>query len=659
MTPSFSSFFSDKDISNALDKLNFTTPTDIQAQAIPVLLQGSDAIIQARTGSGKTLAYSIPLIALSRGLEHVHQSPRVIVLTPTRELATQVRDVIASVTEHLPEGRYETPCIIGGADMDKQIQKLERDCRIVVATPGRMLDLMRQKKLKLNACRFFALDEADEMLSSGFLEDIRIILSKLPDKRQGVFVSATITPRVEMLANSFLDKTAHIAVDSPEAEMPPIEHLYADVAGDLMAKPNALCDIIETYRPASAIVFCNTKSDTQLVEALLRRRGFEARRLNSDLSQRQRERVMKKIRSKELPILVATDIAARGLDIEALDMVINFSLHDQPEIYVHRTGRTGRAGRSGIALSLVGPRDFGSFHFITKVVKAEFKKIELPTDSDIAEARLAHLSQMLRESQLQIGERDRLIAEKFLLEGGISTELPEELIETVAKLCRHMMEHHVSGETKALEEELASESEPAAPREGSEDRGDRRDRKREKRERSRDERRDYQASDETEVSSSEAKSEASSDEGNYSRHNERSSRPQNDRRGDDRSSDDRRRDNRRGEERRDERVPTRVFIGQGQAQGISEEELLALIADLGEIGRDEVSALIIRDNYSVAELNLPQAKSLVKNLDGMSYNGMELKAEIAVELHLPKHNRQNRGHGRRGESRRGGHQARY
>src|SRR5262249_12159314 len=152
----------------------------IQELAVPVALQGRDIIIQARTGSGKTLAYAIPLIALSRSLHHKHQAPRVVVLVPTRELANQVRDVIATVTSLLPEGRYETPCIIGGADMDAQIQKLERDCRIVVATPGRMLDLMRQKKLKLHSCKLFVLDEADEMLSTGFLEDIRIILSRLP-----------------------------------------------------------------------------------------------------------------------------------------------------------------------------------------------------------------------------------------------------------------------------------------------------------------------------------------------------------------------------------------------------------------------------------------------------------------------------------------------
>lgn len=616
MTASFSDLIQDPELIRALNELNFATPTPIQEQAVPVALEGRDMIIQARTGSGKTLAYAIPLIALSRSLEHKHQSPRVVVLVPTRELANQARDVIASVTANLPEGRYETPCIIGGADMEAQIEKLERDCRIVVATPGRMLDLMRQRRLRLNACKLFVLDEADEMLSTGFLEDIRIILSRLPDQRQGMFVSATITPRVEMLANSFLEKPAHIAVDSPGEEMPPIEHLFAEVGGDLMAKPNALCDIIETFRPSSAIVFCNTKSDTQLVEALLRRRGFEARRLNSDLSQKQRERVMKKIRNKELPILVATDIAARGIDIEALDMVINFAIHETPEIYVHRTGRTGRAGRSGTAVSLVGPRDFGAFHFLKKVINADLKKIELPTDDEIAQARLAHLYQMLRESKLQIGERDKLIARKLVTESSGAADLPEDFVEIMAKLCRHMMEHHVSIETKALEEEIPAE-EPTEEKKERRPRGE------------------YEGRGEREE------------------HGERRSRS------DREDREHRRRENPREERQNSHReendsgvIPVRVFLGQGQKHGLGEEQLHTLVKDHASVEPSELRASIIRESYSFLEVEASVAERLIRSLNGMAYNGGELLVEPAIEMVGPKRH-QSRGRGKdRGRDRR-------
>jgi len=514
----------------------------------------------------------------------------------------------------LPEGRYETPCIIGGADMDAQIEKLERDCRIVVATPGRMLDLMRQNKLKLHACKLFVLDEADEMLSSGFLDDIRVILSRLPDQRQGMFVSATITPRVEMLANSFLEKPEHVADNTIGEEMPPVEHLFVEVGSEVMAKPNALCDIIETYRPGSSIVFCNTKSDTELVEALLRRRGFEARRLNSDLSQKQRERVMKKIKSKELPILVATDIAARGLDIEALDMVINFAIHEQPELYIHRTGRTGRAGRSGIAISLVGARDFGSFHFLKKVVAAEFKKIELPTEEEIATARLAHVSQMIRESHLAIGERDRLVARKLIQENTGLADVHEDFVEIMAKLCGHMMEHHVSMETKALEEEIAASGEPAEqPRRSSEREGGR-------------------------------------DESSGRRSRDRRDREQDPARA---ASHDAGQDRGHADERRDTsqsdhadvpvNAPVRLFVGQGRKHGLGEAELLGLVKDVGEVPSENVRATMIRENYSFLEVDAPLAKQIVANMNGIVYNGADLLVEPAIELQQQR----SQGRGRR------------
>jgi ATP-dependent RNA helicase DeaD len=616
--PTFAELIADPELAAALTQSKFITPTPIQEQTIPFAVGGKDLIIQAKTGSGKTLAYVIPIIAKVRRLKHEHRSPRILVLAPTRELANQVHDVISTVTSLLPEGRIETPCIIGGADMDAQIAKLEKDCRIVVATPGRTLDLMRQKKLKLDACKMFVLDEADEMLSSGFLEDIRIILSRLPDERQGLFVSATITPRVEMLANSFLEKPLHVLVDSPEESMPPVEHLYADVGGDLMSKPNALCDIMETYRPGSAIVFCNTKSDTQLVEALLRRRGFEARRLNSDLSQKQRERVIKKIKNKDLPILVATDIAARGLDIEALDMVINYSIHEQPELYVHRTGRTGRAGRSGIAISLVGPRDFGSFHFIKKVVAADFKKIELPTDEEISQARLAHLYQMLRESQIQLTERDRLIATKLIRENSTVTEPSEEFIQIVAKLARHMMEHHVSGETKALEEEFVAES---SAEDESEQRPQREHRRSSSDDRPREGRRESRRDDR---------------ERRESRHENGSEREHGGEHGGEHARE-------RSREQRAPSVPLRIFVGRGSKSGLDYDSLAELLRTGAGIEPEDLRGSIIREYYTFLETSVPVAEKIVLSLNGKEFMGEPLVVEPAIELQGPRRRHQGGG----------------
>ena len=436
----------------AVSALGFEMPTPVQAEAVPIACQGKDLMIQAKTGSGKTLAFSLPLVHQLQLEEKERGAVDYtfgLVISPTRELAQQIVEVVNSLG-----AGFSPALIIGGVSFDKQLKALEKDCRIVVGTPGRVLDLLRQKKLRLKKVRFFVVDEADEMFSMGFVEDVRAVLSRLPNKRQGVFASATISPRVEMLAGSFLSKPQRVFVDEAGVDLPPIEHLLLKVGGDLMAKPSALCDFIETQRPRSAIIFCNTKSDTELVEVLLRRRGFDARRINSDLSQSQRLRVMDKIRAGDLQFLVATDIAARGIDIEQIDLVVNYSIPEQPEVYVHRTGRTGRAGNSGRALSLISARDFTAFHQLQRIVDADFNEIELPSDEDVAGARLSHLYEILRIADVAPKERDVLVARKLLAEIADLKEVPEELEEIVSKLCLYATEHYVAQEAKSLDEEL-------------------------------------------------------------------------------------------------------------------------------------------------------------------------------------------------------------
>jgi ATP-dependent RNA helicase DeaD len=223
----------------------------------------------------------------------------------------------------------------------------------------------------------FVLDEADEMLSMGFIDEIRKILERLPKERQGLFFSATITPRVLSLASSFLKNPKRIEIERAPETTPKIEHLFCRVDGALTAKAEALALYLKSEAPRSAIVFCNTKSDTELVEILLRKRGFEPRRLNSDLSQKERDNVMQIFRSGELKLLIATDVAARGIDISDVELVVNYSLHETIETYVHRTGRTGRAGKSGIALSLVGPQDFTVFHNLSRKLPCSLAEISL------------------------------------------------------------------------------------------------------------------------------------------------------------------------------------------------------------------------------------------------------------------------------------------
>jgi ATP-dependent RNA helicase DeaD len=218
------------------------------------------------------------------------------------------------------------------------------------------------------------LDEADEMLSLGFIEEVTDILKRLPKERQGLFLSATISPRITMLANQYLQSPKTIVVESDSGSAPEIEHLYVSVGPELTAKVKALAAILDTRAPRSCIVFCNTKSDTEFVEVYLKRRGYDALRLNSDLAQKDRNRVMDLLRDDKLKVLIATDIAARGIDISQIDLVIQYSLHDQPETYVHRSGRTGRAGRHGCAISLIGPVDGSNFHLLKKAVDFEIRE---------------------------------------------------------------------------------------------------------------------------------------------------------------------------------------------------------------------------------------------------------------------------------------------
>lgn len=370
--PTFQELITEPVILNALRQLEISVPTPVQAASIPVALAGKDLIAQAQTGSGKTLAFSLPILS-KLFQSKVHEGTLALILTPTREIALQVQSVIAHLVPSI-----KPSCMIGGRNSRRSIQELNADPRIVVGTPGRVLDFLRQRVLSLKKCRYLVLDEADEMLGIGFLEDVKAILSQIPKERQGMFFSATITPRVQSLAREFLKDPQSVLIETDNDSAPEIEHIFCRVDGGLTSKAAALCAILENERPQACLVFCNTKSDTELVEVWLKRRNIKAKRLNSDLSQSQRELIMNQFRTGELPILIATDIAARGIDVKDLDLVINYAIHDQPETYVHRTGRTGRAGRPGKAVSIVGPQDFGAFHALNKQLSIPLSEIPVP-----------------------------------------------------------------------------------------------------------------------------------------------------------------------------------------------------------------------------------------------------------------------------------------
>lgn len=364
------------DIQTSIRELGWTTPTPVQAAAIPKMRAGGDLIVQAQTGSGKTGAFGIPLVeAVDTSLDET----QAIVLLPTRELANQVAQELDQLGQH--RGVRILP-IYGGVAYGPQLEGLEKGAHIVVGTPGRILDHLKNNRMNLGHTKILVLDEADEMLSLGFWPDMKEIASFLPRKRQSHLFSATMPERVRSLSRYFLNEPEDVTIDGEHGRPQMIEHFYYVCAAS--EKEAVLCRILEYEDPDSAIIFCNTKADVRFITAYLAKRDFNIDQISGDLAQSAREKAIAKIKSGKLRFLVATDVAARGIDISDLAYVINYTTSDSPEVYVHRTGRTGRAGKSGVAVSLVSGLDIGNFKYMQIVNDIKIAEKKVPTQRAIA-----------------------------------------------------------------------------------------------------------------------------------------------------------------------------------------------------------------------------------------------------------------------------------
>ena len=390
-----------EDILRALDELGFEEPTPVQREAIPPLMEGKDVIAQAQTGTGKTAAFGLPMIERLGGES---RGPEGLVLAPTRELAVQVAEAIHRFGKH----RGTTVvAVYGGQPIDRQLRALSKPVDVVVGTPGRLMDHMRRETLRLDQVRFVVLDEADEMLDMGFMEDIETILGALPEERQTALFSATLPSRISHLASRYLRNPIRIAVEPEQVTVPQIHQSYYEVVQ--RAKLEALTRILDINNPTSAMVFCRTKVEVDDVTQALQSRGYSAEAIHGDLSQMMRDRVMNRFRNGTATLLVATDVAARGLDIEHVSHVINYSLPGDPESYVHRIGRTGRAGRAGEAISLVTPRERRLLRWIERAVGQRLELRRVPTASDVAAKQRERLAATLSE-MIETDELDRPMA---------------------------------------------------------------------------------------------------------------------------------------------------------------------------------------------------------------------------------------------------------
>ena len=377
------------DIIKAIGELGYEQPTEIQKQTIPFIQSDfRDLIALAATGTGKTAAFSLPILDM---IDDTSRKIQLLVLCPTRELCLQIAKDIKNYTKYLPN--IKTTAVYGGSSIVEQIRSLKEKPQIIVGTPGRVIDLLGRKALDFSAINWLVLDEADEMLSMGFKDDLETILSGTPETKQTLLFSATMSKEVEKISKNYLENPHKIAVGNINAVKKNIKHEFYVVG--YRHKKEALKRLIDANPNQYSIIFCRKKMETQDVADLLMQNGYGADALHGDLSQAQRDSVMKKFRLKNIDILVATDVAARGLDVDSLTHVIHYSLPDDPEVFVHRSGRTGRAGKNGISMALIKPEETRKLKQIKIQTKIELTEKQIPKGEDIIKAQVGGLFEKL------------------------------------------------------------------------------------------------------------------------------------------------------------------------------------------------------------------------------------------------------------------------
>ena len=441
----------------AVTALGYEEPTPIQREAVPLLLTGRDVIGQAGTGTGKTAAFALPMIhRLAGGSRPSSGRPRGLVLVPTRELAMQVAEAIHKYSK---KTSLVVVPLYGGAPMDQQIRALRRGADIVVATPGRALDHLRRQTLQLDALEVLVLDEADEMLDMGFAEDLEALLNATPATRQTALFAATMAPRIASIALRHLKEPAQVTIKGEKraaGKLPRVRQIAYVVTRP--QKADALNRVLEFEDPASAIVFCRTRVEVDELTDTLKSHGYGAQALHGGMEQKQRDRVMQLFRQEKADVLVATDVAARGLDIDHVSHVINYDIPTSPEVYVHRIGRTGRVGREGVAITLVDPRERRVLRVIESLTKQSIEIVALPTAAALRARRLDITRAALKERLVAGGLGDM----RALVE---SLAHDFELMDIAAAAVAMMHEEAEAASTSAADVAVpeAVEADPGGP----------------------------------------------------------------------------------------------------------------------------------------------------------------------------------------------------
>ncbi|MBE6842104.1 MAG: DEAD/DEAH box helicase [Ruminococcus sp.] len=403
--------------------MGFAEATEIQAKSIPLIQSGADVIGKSNTGTGKTAAFGIPAI---ESISHERNGVEVLILCPTRELAMQACDEIRKFSKYM---NWVKPCAVyGGASMDRQIIDIKRGANIVVGTPGRVMDHMRRRTLKLQNLKMIILDEADEMLNMGFREDIECILQEVPEERQTILFSATMPPAIMAITNQYQKDPQLIKIDQKYRTVDTIDQYYFEIPSGM--KMEAMQYLLLAYEPKASMIFCNTKKMVDDLTETLTSKGFKAAGLHGDMKQTQRTYVMDKFKSGKINILIATDVAARGIDVSGIDVVFNFDLPQDNEYYIHRIGRTGRAGKSGTAYTLISNRkQIYDLKALSRYIKAEIKEKELPEKNDIINNKISKVvNKITAASQQTLKDETDIIFGILTAEGYSAEQIAKILI---------------------------------------------------------------------------------------------------------------------------------------------------------------------------------------------------------------------------------------
>ncbi|RXM49669.1 MULTISPECIES: DEAD/DEAH box helicase [unclassified Chryseobacterium] len=554
------------DILKAIGELGYESPTEIQKQTIPFILSDiRDLIALAQTGTGKTAAFSLPILDM---IDDTSRKIQLLVLCPTRELCLQISKDIKNYSKYM---NIKTTAVYGGSSIVEQMRSLKEKPQIIVGTPGRVIDLINRKALDFSAIHWLVLDEADEMLSMGFKDELETILSETPETKQTFLFSATMNKEVERISKNYLTKPHRISVGSINEVKKNITHEYYVVG--YRQKKEALKRLIDANPNQYSIIFCRTRMETQEVADFLMQNGYAADALHGDLSQAQRDTVMKKFRLKNIDILVATDVAARGLDVNSLTHVIHFSLPDDPEVFVHRSGRTGRAGKDGISMALIKPEESRKLKQIKSATKIEIHERFIPTGDQIIKAQVGGVFEKLFTEHEDLFEfDDSLIPD-------LSNFTKEELVHQLLQFQLKDLALYYKDKHDLVEQKLSSRDDDYSRRDRGRDRD--RDRGRD-RDRDRGERRDR---------------------------------------------------DRGGKPRRKDENMVRFFFNLGKKDHLKKLDVLDIINKATAGGktkkRAEIGDIEILEKFSFFEVEKSFKDNVLSNIQSMKFKGKDMRAEVA------------------------------